>query len=663
MRDTHRTASVVAASAGICATVLFAVHALADHPIGGTCPLVPPGTAEAWGETFDDKYITQWPGNNDNISVQAGGLHLDEDDWTVGNFGWNDATNLGSHMARLMNAAWIVRIVQRYSGEDGYGVTFPPVLYPSLLLFQQVSIAELPIGGMWWNFVIHASDNEWVPSCQDGPGTGLAKTYGGIDEHVALHVPGARQAAATRSSTVVHETVHEDVGHIDADECSPPTLSCDTAYGWYNANTLQLNYLLDAHVMFETTNVNGSNVRTVWSAGDVCGYNDAFALWERTQLMTRAITVSGRFAVPSNEQSAFQASTAKTVHSIWICEHCELEDYTFDVATCNVGTRACNEDMNVANVQVNQARRDLCEIYNTTIESDGTSEATVSQAKAALESGLLQHSCLTQTADSARSYCEEQKASADRVDELDQCGWLDEFYLPTIDKLTCVQEYCEEKYQSDPWPAGTDPYGCLDYMCGGGVCEGDTDQQQCIDDFHMAHGDPDYYLVQCTGTKCKRLLLECLRDHYEGGTWEYPDPTPACVAYQTCQLQEQLASIVWIEYQRPWLEPGPQRERFRWLLGSRWAKDVIAHLDSMGAALSAGDMARFEAVREHLFRSPEMTSTMFHGMPGVFTWLFGVEGRNGILGPESTRTRPVAVPREQLSPRGQEALDKLRALR
>jgi hypothetical protein len=609
---------------------------------------IPPSNSKATGTTdggsFDTVYLPLWVSSQAAIDDLWNGLECEKCDWDEG-WGFWDVGNLNFTLARLLNGAQVVWIVRQYAKHQGFG------LWRSVTDIPDVDFTH----GKWWDFVAGYGADEWTPGCSDSNGT----HYQGTDEYNILQLGGAyRSAAVTRASTLVHETVHQDVSHVDEDDCSPSSESCDEKYGLYSSNTMQINFLHDAAVTYETEVVNANVVRKVAAIGDLCRWIPKFAPNEVSQIVARADSVSHRFAVPAGPAwyELLKLEVAlKHFEAQWPCAHCDPDEWTFKPGVC--GQKACIEAVNAQNAGVNAHNKAVCETYNASLTQSGSSEQTVADAWHTLTLSTL--SCLPPEAGAASAFCEAEKQSASGVGDIDPCGWLDPTYGKSVSKLDCVQEFCHDKWTATGgWRPGQDPYGCLDYICGGEACGSSQGEQQCSDEFFMAHGDPDFYIAACEFDGCKEKLVTCLLDLYKQGQWSYGDPLPdnCKLVADFCELLSRLAGLVAVS-NRPIIDPGPIHELIERPGVSNPATNIYTYAAVFRSEAAAGaSAAELGRLGRRLTKAPEMIAALYHAAPAHFVWLYGNQGFLETLGPGVERMAPRAIARDDLTPQGQAAL-------
>ena len=652
MKRTKLTSCLLAAAS---TAILVALPALARAECTS-----PPSGAWALSTTRDHVYPAMWC-NNTVFPALFNGLHLDPTDWDEG-YGLTEIgddlyqTNClaNDYLTRLLNGAWIVTDVEKHAVPFG----------------QHRQVSGLNGGwsawdqGWWWNFASNVEPDEWEPECETDS---WATNHTGIDDYIGLKIGGAyKKTAMFRSAIVVHEPTHEEVSHIGGDACDNGA-SCDTAYGVLNADTMHINFLYDAAGAYKTELYNGQPFRPIQVDGDQCSFIPRFSTNERQEALNKSETdLDSRFesALPPGlvRYASLGDLDAANGTSPFGCQQCDLDKYTFKPNEC--AQTACNEVLNSNNFGVNLNNRIACAVYNNAVDDDDIDADLVAAAKATMQGNLL--ACAAPDAQDARAYCDAQKASTNDAQEVDACGWLDQYHGPTLDgQLGCVQEFCQEKWsQSGGWTTGQDPYLCGEYLCGGSACGSAADEVACKKQVVVMHADPDFYVSQCEMDGCKGGLVQCLVALHDQDQWSYGDPIPpSCdMPYQLCVMAQKLASMVWTEY-RPWTDPGPLREIQPDLASSQPAKHWNTLVQNFRDAVARGERdEELERLARGLTSNPEMVVALYHAAPGEFVGLFGKEGFAELLGPGLARVEAKALDRDLLSPQGQAALDELQRL-
>jgi hypothetical protein len=590
--------------------------------------------------TYDSVYVGNWSSSQSAVSALWNGLDAEQCDWDEG-WGFSHVGNTDYMLTRILNAAWVAKRISGYTKHPGFG------------LWRNVNGIVYYNFGRWWEFISDYGADEWTPGCESSNG----EHFQGTDEYNVLHLGGYNSTVVNRASTLVHETVHQDEGHVDEEDCSPDNVSCDLKYGIYNSNTMQVNFLHDALVTYETQTVNGTKLRKVSRSGNTCRWIPTFSSEERSQITARADACMNRFAQSAWsgwKQALRDEVSVYRAQGEWNCPACSTAPYTFNPNQCT--QTACNEVLNPANAGVNAQNRAACNLYNDKLDDPGAGPDTIADAQHAQL--LASAACLPPTSTAAGAYCVARLAVATHVDQLDPCGWLETVHGAEIDAIGCAQEFCRRKFAATPWAAGTDPFGCVDYLCGDESCSGSgtIDAETCETGFYLAEGDPEYYVPTCGHDGCRADLLRCLIPFWEQGQWSPGDPNPpVCdTPYQLCVLLSTLASRTWAEF-APLRDPSIVESLGR----PDWLTNPGHYLDQFATELSSIPVAtsglRLRNAALRLTRSPERIAAMFNAAPEEFVGMFGNQGFDAILGPAVGRVTGKPLDMDTLTPAGVEA--------
>jgi hypothetical protein len=637
----HPSLALLAAAA----VVLIPVDAAAE-----SCS-VPPSGAMSLADSRDDVYVSRWCADQSKINTLWNGLSLDDDLWDEG-WGYENVCDPQLFLPRLLNAAYNVTKVQeisRHFGED-----------------------NTPARRLWWDFIKEREDDGYEPKCcNDEPGLNAAHFSGGLSTNLCVKW-GYKIGAAVRSSTLVHEATHEDVGHVDDDECMNGG-SCDTYYGAYNANTMQINYLYDAVSAYQIETVGGQPQRKVarftTGGAEMCAYIPLWTDNERDGGIDQVVyrlnnnfasgSVFPKYSDVDNVDNAYGAS--------WTCANCDLGKYTFSLA--NLGkNKACNEIANKANAGVNAANRALCTAFNGKIAKApgaGAYQTLVNELYSATKP------CLMYNPADLDGYCSAQQASAKTVNDLDPYGILaDNGFQEEVD---CAADYCRDRFDA-AWtshagePTWDDPLGCLDLLC--------DDDTECRRRFLVYKADPAKYHPD----HCTDMYLDCVeaspqqaqrspqlwREGVSLGLRKDAVNASCQSTYQLCRTTEEIArrvaAMVLIER---WTVPGPGPvEDLRTNPRVNPVDQAFRQeLVRLGARLKAGlGEAQFTAELAGLMRHPEAIAATFDAAPAAFAALFGKQDFGAIVGPQLARIAPSLAAVEQV-PAAKALLGKLNAAR
>jgi hypothetical protein len=613
---------------------------------------IPPATAwsTAKSGTWDALHAPHWNESPLQINLLWTALNSEVCDWDEG-WGWNAFTNLDLPLVRLLNAAYLVRVVEDHAKQPGWG------------LWRGVKdLSSKWEKGHWFAYIGLWGEDEWEPSCSEDSASAHHESGGldGFDEYNELYNNGTyRTTALNRAGLIVHEVTHQEVGHIDDEDCLAGA-SCDLRYGYHNAQTQDINFLHDAYLSYRTETVGGKLQHQTLFADGVCRKIPRFSGSERTgALMTANGDLDVRF-----KYSPYKTTVAAVKHQVmvreraasWNCDQCDETQFAFDSRTCLQKEQACNEVLNPANKDVNLINAGKCKAYNNQVET-GLSPQELEEW---WQTFMPYVSCLPASDAAVEAYCEKEQAAANMVGDIDGCGWID----GTSDGLHCRQEYCQEKYQeSGGWNVGQDPFGCLQELCSD-PCGLHGNAGQCENDFHMGQGDPDYYYPPCVSSGCQFAFVNCVREAFNAGTWTYPDPPPPlCVAERKiCESASQFAGIVLVEeLESPFLDPGPMHLNPGIDEVLQMVYDLPRRAAGIRGALGRGETEIAGAAMLEILETPELLAQLFNASPEHYVWLFG-KSQTELLGPALTTTDPVPLTREELSPEGREAFDRLQGI-
>lgn len=620
---------------------------LAGPAVAGPDCMLPPADAmspaAASGGSFDTKYVGKWSGDQATIDALWAGLNCEQGDWEDG-WGFEAAWDLNLPLSRLLNAAWIVRSVQTYTKHHGKWHTVSDIPDDA---YQK---------GHWWDFVDQYGEDEWEPTCDDGPSV-ASHNYVPLDWFYYLEIPGAyRYPAPNRASTLVHETTHEDVDHIDKDACTPPSASCDTGYGQYNANTMQINYLIDAATTFKTKPGTDGVAHVVTKNGDTCALVPFFSEVERELMQARGEAVGKRFQ--GSVFMPFWEIDDAMDDSVWQCKSCNTAEWTFNPNTCQ--QKACNEILNPVNGDINGINKGACAAYNQAVAVSDSAD-DVAAAKAAQVAGTK--ACAPATPAAAFAYCTAQIGKASVAKDIDACGWLQTTPGPAVGKLECVELFCQQKYLESGgqgWESD-DSFGCLDLLCEDGGCGDSGTKEECVFGYNLVQGDPTAFVPSCGVDGCHGKLVHCVYEAYLAGTWAKGDPYPdQCkLAEDLCVLASKLASIVAVNMV-PQIDPGPLHEVLDNPAVSTPAKGLFGYMAQLAAgSLTGGNL---DQLAIGMTAAPERAALLYNLAPAKMTWLYGAETFGAVAGPSAAWVKPEAIVPGDLNAAGQAALDQLQGL-
>ncbi|MBK9753501.1 MAG: hypothetical protein IPO88_08345 [Nannocystis sp.] len=601
-----------------------------------TCS-VPPSGAMSLSDSRDDIYVGRWCSSQSTIDSLWNGLSLDANLWDEG-WGYDNVCDPQLFLPRLLNAAFNVTKVQEISRHFGEN--------------------NAPARRLWWDFVKEREGDGYEPKCcNDEPGLNAAHFCCGYSTNLCVKW-AYKIGAAVRSSTLVHEATHEDEGHVGDDECMNGG-SCDTHYGAYNANTMQINYLYDAVSAYQIETVNGNPQRKVTrftsGATEMCAY---IPLWNDAERGAGLDQISYRLNNNFASGSVFPKysdvdSVDNAYGASWTCANCDVSKYTFSLA--NLGkNKACNEIANKANAGVNAANRALCSAFNGKIAK---APGAAGYQTLANELYLSTKSCLLYNPADLDAYCSAQQAKAKTVSELDPYGILASNGFE--EELECAADYCRDRFDL-AWqshssePTWDDPLGCLDMLC--------DDDTECRRRFLVYKADPKKYHPD----HCNDVLLDCIEaspqtaqktaPQWRGGmspALRQDAVNASCQSsYKLCRATEEMArrvaAMVLIER---WGPPGPGPvEDLRTNprvnpVDQSFRREFMALAARQKAGLSD---AQFTAELEALMRHPEAMAATFDASPATFAALFGQQDFTAIVGPQLARVSPSFAAAEQI---------------
>jgi len=533
----------------------------------------------------------------------------------------------------------------------------------------------LNFSGDWWSFIQNHNGTEWAPGCNNDDT--LATNYGWPQTYIHLHTLSAyRRSALERAGTIVHESVHEDIGHLGDEECDAEG-SCDLRFGHYNAQTMQIDFLYDAAASYQFGMANGQAVKTAiytnTPTGRVCSYNPIYTDYERDRALSTAnVKIDKNFKLGPTYSRSLEPTYADAealdadLNPGWNCDECLVSDWTFDPQQCQ--QTACNELLNPVNEAINAHNSAQCFLYNFQVALGLGSPEAIAQAKASYPF----QKCALPAETAARAYCDAQKAGATHVSQIDQCGWLEGVYSASVSKSVCVQEFCHERFSADGgagWGPVSDPYGCLNAICAadGESCANDLSTAQCKQLFLAAHGHPDFYVGSCSADRCQRRLASCLADQLaqNPGSWEYPDPVPGICEMERgiCELMTMLASSILfsLEEFNPIVEHGPGpvvNPADLHAMNPAWALPQMIQEYRMQMLSGAGP-EELSGLSRRILAQPEMLRGLFDLAPGRFVALLGSEGFEHEIGPVIRTIAPEPIAPEDLILEGRASLAEL----
>lgn len=607
--------------------------------------------------TWDAKYTADWVSSQTKINGLWNGLHMSQCDWDDG-YGFHDVGNFNLPLLHLMNGAHLVDLISDHARYWGFQRWVSGLANP---LWSQ---------GRYWSFATSGND-EWEPSCEWQPDGAVATRYWDADQYIRMHLSGLyNMPVASRAAVIVHERAHEDAGHIGASNCTPNTDSCDTVFGDYNSNTMHLNFLHDARIAKKREFVNGAWRRQMEKVGSTCRYIPTLDLDERDDLDDWADAVEDRFETdvwPGWKSDLGFDIFDNDAASSWACFSCDMSQFTFDETAPNLcAQQGCNTILNPSNAGRNAVLQQACADYDAAVAADMSVDG-INAAKADLTQTTMTTHCLPPEENATRAFCDQEKANANHVMQIDACGWIDSVSFPSVGGEICVEEYCGEAYTQSPWGMGQDPKGCIAEHCGPGSCgEAALGAAQCEAEFHLTHGDREFFRGYCTTGYCKLAGQNCLMDllAQDPTAWTYGQALPAQCQniVDACYEQAKISAMVLVEHQIFGPDPGPYSRIDLSRLGNP-ARFLKGRIDELRAALDRGDDAALITQLDRIGGSPEMASALFHAMPETFVTLFGDAAFERSIGPLIHSAPRGRHDLEGLSRDGMSALQALQDLR
>lgn len=620
---------------------VLAVMAIPVLTPADTCT-VPPMGSLTLAQSKDSFWRAKWCSNDSMIGILWSGLGLKDSGDLWEGWGYEDVCNDWKFLPRLMNAGFIVREVQKIAthfGENHEGTIWLPT-------------------HEWWNFVKAREDDGYEPKCCNTEPNKNATHYCCATSTDVCVKWGYKVAAPLRSGTLVHEATHEDVGHIDEDECTPSSTSCDTFYGDYNAQTMQINYLYDAISAYKIETVNNVVQRKVAQFTDgstqMCKYVPLFEDDDRASMLSSIQDkLDSKFAYGAVFANYADVGTIDAVYGTpWACKGCNLSDYTFSPG---INNKACNEVINPANAGVNASMRNACTDFSQAI-----STAPGAEAYASLYASFYSKStnkCLPYDQAALDAYCENQQNSAGTVGDLDPYGWLSSNGYN--EEFNCAADFCQEKFQ-ESWtahagdPKWDDPRGCLDLLCG--------NDAKCRRRFLTYGGDPDYYQP----SHCFDVLLTCYEDQsavYTPGGRKSPQLTKCDDQYKLCETMEAAKRrFLGLVLMRKWEIPGSGPvERFK---GTPWVNPLAQAFQTKMVRLNAEGLSEQQQDLEmrRVLAQPESIAALYRFDPAGFVALFGKSRYRAIVGPSIANVTPRVFRMKELNARSKVVFEGIRKM-
>ena len=493
-------------------------------PLGARADRCPPEgvTLDDWGwrkgNVTGDNWITAEICSSNARRVAARDLVVDNmglfDDWDEWGPIVGQAANCGPNSwgSRLVNAGWVADKIGDVRDNDSFNhfatatAVLPNGTTVGKWLSQYVRYYQRDVG---FDFECLGSD--------DSPGSGDGYLYGSNPAVGAtnLFYPWFwNKNAVDRASTVVHESTHEFVGHLDDDECDNGG-SCDTAFMDANAQSFQI--LFDAQAVDAYQLEPGSRELAIVNFGsDVCGYlpflpdQDRFALvatirdklstvfkyepsqnqWPAAAFIDNVSDVIYDAAAQPDGESGKAYRIDITNAARWPCgQVCRVEDYRFN-PDGNSGPKACNETWQPGNAQVNATNRDRCAGLNAEVDAGVTPEEHSVLRGAALNGAM---GCIPGvSAEYLAQVCDEAMVGARTIEDVANAWSLPQDIGYGYDAESAI-EACQLRFcdgaRTIAWdrPSQTlcyewdDPAGCMPLLCGDLEALAESDGRESIE--------------------------------------------------------------------------------------------------------------------------------------------------------------------------------------
>jgi hypothetical protein len=498
--------------------------------------------------SMDNDIIQYWCSSNAGANRQYywDSLYLgEEEDY------WDqplDCADPNQHYIRMLNAAASLQAVHR-----------------------SLQNTSLPDQATWaYNFL---DDHVWPRSthgydttCEccgtlgsnpDAPSTGATTLY--YQFFWSLSAP-------ERACVLVHEATHDDVGHESDDYCDAGG-SCDTMYGAYNAQTMEI-YCLDQAIRAYQKDFTTNQLKVANLGKDVCGWLPFLSPAARESSSTRMRTkldnnFYGSYFGPASVNFHYQHSDEpgwgghvwdvdEWGYARWGCaKFCTPSNYK------GSGAKACNEQYQDGNAAINQANYDLCTAANAKLPA-GLTQAQYHQAMLELYYGVK--ACIPGVSDAyLAQYCTQVSAGAANVNALEAAWQLPDqpgYFDSEVAMIECQRTYCDNKFQTS-WvqTARTacyewdDPsFGCMKELCGDlaalKTTYGDTSKEyfmavQCRRHYIENGGDSQsYFDYQHPGDVCRHAYVEC-KNSLAYDAWAKLKASGGCSLYSVGSLPSQ----------------------------------------------------------------------------------------------------------------------------
>jgi len=448
-------------------TVLFLAFSVATRASADTCS--PNFTEWGWeaADVTQDGEITTWWCNTPTTQSTIDGYWAALDLGITGQ--WTEYANLdlatcnpNGYFSRLINSAVMMSTVADCLSNS-------PVYKGNVVRWMADQTSPL-------------ADDGFRATCENGDAiAGNPANNDAIKLHYKFFW---KRGAVGRGSTLLHEAVHEVIGH-EANGTCPADKSCDSDFGPVNAQTFQIRYLADAISAYR---VAGPNELVVVNKGNGrCGYLPLLSWYERvTSADLAQDKLETSFQTSPVPKSSWPAGVKRFLSGIvdgfeiydfaidshqqaeWSCAQvCNPEDFT-------TGALACPTQWNAANTAINQQNATICDLANQEVQA-GVTPAQHGTAVSSFKSNLK--ACAVGVSQVAvNQHCAALQATASTVGDI-KTGWAVPNQPGAVDspsaRFACIKSYCESHADTQWYPSAqqacfewSDPFGCMDYVCG-----------------------------------------------------------------------------------------------------------------------------------------------------------------------------------------------------
>ncbi len=431
---------------------------------------------------------------------------------------WTDLTESGSNKCRADNL--VVRMINS------------AVILDMITEAHNTTSINLAKFDWLWDHVEPHSSSGYDTTCENKIATNDAGS-------TSIHLGFWLKSVAYRGAVLVHEAVHDWEGHIDDDECDNGG-SCDDEFGNSNANTWTVIYY-DHAIDSYRRRPSSTELLAVNFGNDVCGFAPLLSEFERSDVFWKSrdkleggfakkppesqwpITVGKRDSDPDWNFGGINYEADHFFGARWGCTNvCNPVDYVWPN-----GKKACNEQYQPGNAQVNQWNRDRCIAANQVV-AGGVTPAERQQAAQTFTA--TKKSCVPGYGDAyLQQYCSTLTSTSSTVPQLDSKWQLDD--EPGFDSeealADCERSFCDAKF-STAWKATAraacyewdDRIGCVDAVCGdlsalarahGTSSQEYFDAVNCRRNYVEHNGDEHaYYTDPESVGPCRRQYISCV---------------------------------------------------------------------------------------------------------------------------------------------------------